>query len=324
LIWVYADLALDEEYLVTGVTISITKPSGARLWVSFEGETSQMRVEELVLSGPTSKITQFSQALNKGDISLDFHLLPDKQGIKGPGNWQFSIASVIGESDQMRQWGLMVERAEPDVVTVTATELIPRSLTIKCEDENNSPLIAQKITPAQVEMWVPQGWVGDALVKLTSEEVRQARSFAVSKIPTIRVGGETWQVQKSVEVTMPQDALRESSIQNVKLGIKFSLLMQGKYEVVIEEPDLAKIIGSPISVQATPEARQAYENQRYQVILELDDSLQNAEPGTVHEQELIYNFPQEYVRKGEIMLSPAQTPLIAKFKLVPISSRLTP
>jgi hypothetical protein len=324
LIWVYADLALDEPYTVQGATISITKPAGARLWVSFEDETSKMEIEKLVLSGPRSRVSQFSQALNKGNVSLDFPLFPDRQNIREQGRWPISVASVINDSEQMRQWGLRVEESDPENVTLTAAELIQKILNVRCEDENGAVLASQNVDPARIEVSVPEDWGGDAFVRLTAQEIRQARSFAVEKIPLVRVGEEEWQAQKSVKVTMPADTLREGTIQNVTLGVTYSLVMQGKYTVVIEDQDLANIIG-PILVKATPEAREEYENNtRYQVMLEIDDSLLSEELDKVHEQELIYNFPEEYVSKGEIVLSPTQTPVIAKFKLVPVASEPSP
>jgi hypothetical protein len=324
LIWVYADLALDEQYEVYNATLTITRLSGARLWVSFEGESSTRQIKSLVLGGPASKITQFVQELNKGNISLDFPLFPDRQNIREQGRWPVSVASVINDSEQMRQWGLRVEESDPENVTVTAAELVQKTVNIRCEDENGAVLASQNIDPAQIEVSVPDDWGGEAYVRLTAQEVRQARSFAVEKIPLVRVGEEEWQAQRSVKVTMPADTLREGTIQNVTLGVTYSLVMQGKYTVVIEDQDLANIIG-PILVKATPEAREEYENNtRYQVILEIDDSLLGEEFDKVHEQELIYNFPEEYVSRGEIILSPTQTPVIAKFKLVPVASEPSP
>jgi hypothetical protein len=319
LIWVYADLALDDKYPISSATISVSRSASARLWVSFEDQSSSIMIKNLILSGPASKISQFSQELSKGAVSLDFFLVPDKQGINEPGNWPISVASVINDSEQMRKWGLMVESSEPENITVTAARLVQKTLNVKCVDENDGPLTAQKVDPAQVEMWVPDDWVGDAIVKLASEDIRHARSFAVEKVPYIRVGQKSWEARDTVKVSMPADTLKEGTIQNVTLGITYSLIMQGKYRVEIEDEDLPNLIG-PISVKATPEARQAYENMRYQLILEIDDSYQSEEPGKILERQLTYNFPPEYVRTGEITVAPTQTPVTAKFKLVPIPS----
>jgi hypothetical protein len=316
LIWIYADLAIDEEYTIPSATISITRPSDATLWVSFEEESSSIQINNLKLSGPASRISQFRQAVNNGNVSLNFSFLPDKQGIREPGDWAIPIDSVLSDSEMMREWGFMVVSSEPDIITVTATELVPRRLVVKCEDENSGPLQAQKIEPAEVEIWLPEDRVGDALVRLTPEEIRQARSFAVEKVPSVRFGEEIWLAQRSVKVLLPQDALKEGTIQNVTLGIIYGLNMDGKYRVEIE--NLTEVIGQ-ITVQATPQAREDYENMRYQVILEIDDKFEGEEPGKILEQPLVYNLPPEHVRKGEIIVAPTQTPVTARFKLIPLT-----
>ncbi|MHC4130533.1 MAG: hypothetical protein ACYSSP_01105 [Planctomycetota bacterium] len=317
LIWVYADLALDDEFTVPSATVSITRPAGSTLWVSFEGETSSIQVDNINLSGPASKISQFRQALNDGNVSLNISFLPEKQGIREEGNWPISIISVIGDSELMREWGLMVESSDPDTITVAAMELVPKRLAVVCVDENGNPLTAQKIEPPEVEILVPKDWVGDALVRLTSVEARQARSSAVDKAPFVRVGQEIWIGQSSVKVLLPQDTLKEGTVQNVTLGITYSLNMQGRYRVEVE--NLTEVIGQ-ITVQTTPQAREDYANMRYQVILEIDDRFEGEEPGKTLEQPLIYNLPTEHVRKGEIAISPTQAPVNAKFKLIPITS----
>ncbi|MHC4759631.1 MAG: hypothetical protein ACYTE8_13365, partial [Planctomycetota bacterium] len=312
LIWVYADLALDEPYDISKATISIIRPPEAQLWVSFEDESSTFEIQDLTLTGPASRITQFGQSLNEGNISLDFPLLPNMHGISGPGNWTVSVSSVISDNERMRDWGLMVESSEPEEIVLSAVELIPRQMPVVCTDENGGPLAGEQIEPATVEVLVPSDWMREVYVRLTSEEIRQARSFAIDKTPSFRVGEEVWQAQSSVKVTMPQDALDIGTIQNVKLGIIFSQVTQGKYRVEVE--NLTEVLG-PITVQSTPAAKEAYGSMLFQVILEIDDSLEG-EIGTVLEKELIYNLPSEYVSKGEIVAP--QTPVIAKFELIPI------
>jgi hypothetical protein len=54
----------------------------------------------------------------------------------------------------------------------------------------------------------------------------------------------------------------------------------------------------------------------YQVRLEIDDD--DAKSTEPQRKALVYNFPEEYVRRDEIRLN--QQPVIAQFKLVPLSS----
>jgi hypothetical protein len=73
---------------------------------------------------------------------------------------------------------------------------------------------------------------------------------------------------------------------------------------------------SPISINATPEAKWAYENMAYQVRLEINDD--DAKSTEAQRKPVVYNFPDEYVRRDEIRLN--QQPVTAQFKLIPLSS----
>ena len=64
LIWVWADLALDEELTVSTATISIIR-SNPKFWVSFD-DASSVPVEEIVLKGPLRKIAEISKKLEEG------------------------------------------------------------------------------------------------------------------------------------------------------------------------------------------------------------------------------------------------------------------
>jgi hypothetical protein len=72
-----------------------------------------------------------------------------------------------------------------------------------------------------------------------------------------------------------------------------------------------------IRIRATQEARTAYEAQRFQVMVEIDDDDRDGEPVT---RLLKYNLPEEYVRLGEIKLDPNHEVVEAKFILIPVSS----
>jgi hypothetical protein len=74
-----------------------------------------------------------------------------------------------------------------------------------------------------------------------------------------------------------------------------------------------------VAIRATPEARRAYDNMRFQAILEIDDSDKDIGAQEARKQ-LIYNFPEEFVRKDEIILN--QPPVQARFRLVPLPAEV--
>ncbi|MFC1738733.1 hypothetical protein ACFL1G_06770 [Planctomycetota bacterium] len=317
LIWIWVDLKLDEEYAVKGAVVRISESPDPELWVSFQGKSS-VPIESIVVRGPASKITNLKQNLSEGPSSLEFVLFPEQRQITSPGRYPVNAASVLRESDQMEQWGLTVESCEPQTVMVEASKLVEKSLSVKCVNDNGTPLTAQKIEPAQVQMSVPEDWVGQATVELSASEITQARAMPVEKTPYVRLpGGQIKNAAESVAITMPADSLQRGTVTNVKLGIIYSLNLQGEYKAKID--NMTEVLGN-ILVRATPEAKRAFEDMRYQVVLEIDDSYKDADPDIVQKEELIYNLPSDFVMKGEIVLDPQQQPISAQFKLVPVGS----
>jgi len=77
----------------------------------------------------------------------------------------------------------------------------------------------------------------------------------------------------------------------------------------------------PIAVRATEAAKSAYEGQPYPLmtLYIFDDDRKKA--AVVQSRAVVYNFPLDFVRKGEIeLIKNTQQPAEAKFKLIPLSS----
>ncbi|MHC4060402.1 MAG: hypothetical protein ACYSR6_02160 [Planctomycetota bacterium] len=175
----------------------------------------------------------------------------------------------------------------------------------------------QSVDPAKVDMLVPQDWAGSAAVKMTRGDIERAKVLAIEKIPYIKLsGGQLRKAATVVKVTIPEDTLPEQTIPTPRLGFAFGENLQGKYKVeVLNWPEVIGLI----RIRATPDAKRAYENMRWQVILEIeDDDLKLPEPTRLLE----YNFPEEYLRRNEIEL--IQPPVEARFKLVPLASTEAP
>ena len=67
-------------------------------------------------------------------------------------------------------------------------------------------------------------------------------------------------------------------------------------------------------------AKQAYEAMPYKLILEIyDGDARSVESAELIRRNLIYNFPAEYLRNGEIEPK-SQQPITARFKLIPLSA----
>jgi len=333
LIWVWADLAEDETLTLSNAAVTIAQSSGSNLWVSFD-ENSSVLIDNVVLKGSVSRIAEFGRKMKEDSAVFEFILDP-QQAITQADEDTFNIdvADMVRQNEQVRHYGLTVELCEPAMVTVNVVELVKKSLTVKCFDENGNEIKTKAIVPAQVEMFVPQDWDGEKLVAeavLSPLEESQARA-SVIKIPFIELGDERREAPLPVKITtsielgderreapLPvkittsgqEDRLSDYTITMVTMKFSTSSVLQG-YEVQVSNLD--QVIG-PIAIRATAEAKRAFENQPYQVRLEIDD----ADAASTEEirREIVYNFPEEFVRRDEIRLSQNQQPVEARFKLI--------
>ncbi|GAH52516.1 unnamed protein product, partial [marine sediment metagenome] len=123
-------------------------------------------------------------------------------------------------------------------------------------------------------------------------------------------------------ITTPiQEDPRSDCFVTATLAIALSPNLQGKYKVVVSNLDA---VMERIAIRATPDAKRAYELQPYapMTLYIFDD---DAQKGTEEQRrEVVYNFPPEFVRKGEIELKNPQQPAEAKFKLIPLPSAAAP
>ena len=321
LIWVWADLAVDEELSVTNASITVAKSASQDFWVSFNGEPSA-DVNKIVLKGPASKIAEVQRKLNDGTLDTKFFLNPEQEAAGGPGQRPLDVLSFLRQNDQIKRIGLSVISCEPETITVSVVKLVKKPLTIKCVDETRSTIKSAVIEPRQLDMFVPEDWSGEKLtanVLLTRREIDQARVSPVEKSPYIELApGQIRETQKTVKVSMPpsEDLLSDYTITTARLRFSLSPNLQGKYKVVVDNLD--EVIRT-ITIKATADAKRAYEKMPYQVILEIDD--EDAGSTEPLRRELIYNFPDEYLRKDEIRLN--QQPVTARFKLIPLPSAET-
>jgi hypothetical protein len=318
LIWVWADLALDDEQSFSGATITISK-SRSNLWISFRGEPT-VDINEIVLEGPVSKISEVKQIISNNPEKLKFNLDAEQHGFISPGEHPLNVREFLRESIWIRELGLTVKSCEPGVVDVNVVELVQKELTVRCIDGDGNPRRPESIEPEKVQMFVPRDWSGErlvALVNLTRGDIEKARSEEIVKTPYIvlATGQPPRRAATSVRIKMPPegDLLQQYTVKNPKLGYCFSYNLQGKYRVEVK--NLIYVLDIPI--RATSAAIQAYEeNTQYHVVLDIIDSDEYREGE--NQRVVRYNFPRSFVEKGEIFLD--KEPTEAIFMLERVSS----
>jgi hypothetical protein len=320
LIWVWADLALDETLSVSGAVITVDESAPNR-WVSIGGRTS-VPIDNIVLKGASFKIADVRRKIRDrapNAPSFEFFLDTEQEGMAEPNEYPaFDVRDFLRKSDQIRRFGLTVESCKPVNLTVKVALLLEKSLPVQCFDESGNSLAPESIDPSTVSMFVPEDWGRNepARVTLTAREIEQARAAPILATPYIELpDGRTRKSRTVVKVKiLPEESrLTRSPITTATLGYLLSANLQGKYKVDVS--NMNEVIGA-IQIRATEQARLAYEQMRYQVLLEIEET--DPESTEPIRRELIYNFPFEFRRKGEIMLD--QQPIVARFKLIRLPS----
>jgi len=320
LIWVSADLAKTEKVTVGNVRIRVGVGGSGQRWVSFlDAHESSVAIEEVVLKGSTSTVDKVKRQLRDGQRSLELFYNPQEEE-KGKKQYVLDVFDFLRRSEQIRKLGLTVESCKPEQVKVNVVELAKKQLTVKCFDQSRIPLKAESIEPSKVEMFVPADWEGERLtaeVRLGAGEIQQARTRedGVTKKPYVELGpGQRREASEQVTIKLVSEAeqLKDYTITSATLGRCLSANLQGSYRV--EVTNLEEVL-RPIAIKATEAAKQAYELQPFQIILYVfDDDKKSTDE---QRRKVVYNFPEDSVRKGEIILN--QQPVIARFKLTPLA-----
>jgi hypothetical protein len=315
LIWVWTDLYLDEELSVPRATISVAHTP--ELLVSFSGQPEAL-INNIQLKGPAKKISEVRRYLADGTLEFDFTLNPGLEGMISTGSRTLNVLDFLKRSDKIKEKelsDLTIEGCEPEIIDVSVVKLVKKPLEIDCFDENGVPVTVVSKNPEKVEMFVPEDSRLRAQVRLTSSNINQARLSEAIVFPYVelapgRIRNSTTPVR--VKMSPQADSLIEYPI-DATLGTVLSMNLVGEYDVDITNyNDLVSF-----SILATHEAKIAYENQPYQIILYILDDYAK-KPDEEQRREVVPDFPDEYIRKDQIRL---KNPLKeAKFKLIPLKS----
>jgi hypothetical protein len=321
LIWVWQDLALDEEFTVPNATIIVAN-SPSNLWVSFKNRRS-VSIENIKLKGPASKISEVRRKWNAGSLRMDFTLNPEREGMTTAGPRTLNVLDFVKKSDKMKELpGLTIQSCEPEIIDVNVVELVEKQLDVECVNEDGALVEVESIEPAKVSMFVPTDSRLKARVRLTRREIENARETPIVKRPFVTFAtDQIRQVPTDVEIKIPTkaDSLTEYSIGVATLGITLSANLVGKYHVdVTNIPNVVH----PFTILASSEAKLAYENEPYQMNLYILDSDADQPPNREQRRRVVYNFPEEYLRRNEIRLK--DQPAEARFRLIKLPLPETP
>jgi hypothetical protein len=318
LIWVWADLALEEKVEGVAAVIEVKEMPSQDIWVTLESKT---RLEvRMTLSGPHAPIADLRRQMRPGGEPLAFSFDARQLGFAQPGKRSIDLVQFLQGQSELKGRGLDVVAVEPATAEVTVVPLEPKLLRVKLLDNNGLEILDyEKIEPDQITVPVPADWSGDklvAFVQLSPTSETAARQKAIERTPQIELApGIKKDADRTVTIKLRSEQLLKPKTISPVIGYAFSANLQGQYRVDINDEDLAKAMNG-ISYSATDAAETAFKAMPYQLLLMVEEKDKTA-TGLITRR-LIYNFPLESVEKDEIKpLSPAPE---VRFKLVPVTS----
>lgn len=308
LIWAWAFMSQEEEHDFTG-TLEVSPSTDPSLLVTFTlgGSNPQTKIplNPIVLKGTPTRIADLQKRyrlpLNHQDREqLNFFYNPQEQGRTTEGTFTLDLIEYLQKTNKIQEMVLTLESCEPKQVDVHIEQLENKKIPIQCVDEYGSEISGADPKPAFVNMYVRKGFNGSATAALTRQQIEVARKQPVSVRPYVNLGiaGVTRIAEEPVEVTIQsEELLRRRSFQTPRpVGILMSQKLQNAYSVTIVNEDE---LPSTFFILASDEAFNAYKKvdlPRYIIITESDViDISQTRP-----KKIVYNFPSDYVRSGEI------------------------
>jgi len=249
---------------------------------------------------------------------MTFYYDPKEFGHNRSGKYIIDVAEFVRQNPKVREYALTLELCVPEKLEVTVEKLEKKLLVVQCVDETGGSVNPETVEPAQVEISVRSGYSGSAMVMLTPQQVERAKKLPVSIKPYVEIAsGKRRYADRLVQITLSATEKLEPMVIQPAIGYIVNPAMIGKFKIeLLNETELKTIT----NIRFTEKAYEAYKKQKYQFLIEIrdgDESLPEIPPRAV-----IYNFPQEYVKSGQI--EAPNPPHQAQLKLTPITSPAAP
>ena len=326
LIWTWAYMSQEKEYSLTG-TLEVASSTDPSLLVTFSLSSSGQRTEipltSLTLKGSPSRIQDLLKRhrlpLSHQDRErLDFYFDPQEYG-RTEGTYTLNLLDFLQKNSKTRELGLTLESVIPADIDVHVEQLINKKVPVQCLDENGLPVPGAIPEPALVNIYVRKGFNESATATLTQQQIALARKQAVTVQPYVNLGvaDVTRESESPVNITIQsEELLKPRYFQTTKpVGIIMSPELQKQYRVTIENDDE---IRKNTYLFATDEAFTAYQNVAYPYLIEVRES-DVINLSQIPPKQVIYNFPPEYVRSGEIKLDDSKVSILARIKIEEIN-----
>jgi hypothetical protein len=318
LIWAWAYLSLEREVSLWG-SIEVSPATGPELLATFKGGDSSFPIK-LTFKGPPAKVSEIERLyraalMDPKQERLVFYYLPQDFGHTQTDTYTLDLLEFIRTNPAYQEMALTLEACEPARLEVDVEALVKKQLPVQCLNESGTPLKAADIKPGQVAMYVQSAYTGPAYIQLSSQQIEAARKSPIRQRPYVSFGltGPRRMSAEEVRISLPTtEELNEYPFQPQNIGFIFSRnsTIPAKYRIQIEnESDLRTI-----QIRATEEALNAYQKMRQHLLIEIRND--DANLTEIPAREVIFNFPEEFVRSGQIEATASKS---ATIKLVPLT-----
>ncbi|MBN1817084.1 MAG: hypothetical protein JW828_06960 [Sedimentisphaerales bacterium] len=317
LIWAYAYLALEETVQRTG-SLALEKPP-PQLLVSFVDREGPVNLD-LVLKGSASRVAEFKKRWrlapeDPDKESLDFYYDVIRESASDVGLHSVDVFEFLQQSEKLKDLGLSINSCSPETVEVRVQQLIEKEMVVQVRNTRGQTVLHETVDPALVRMYVLPEYDGPAIVTLTDQQIEQARRIAQKARPYVLLGNRRTEAEQQVNIVLPsvEQTLKIRPFQPSRIGYLISPTLQGRFDVQLINPDELR---SSTSIKASDTAMDAYDKSLFHIYILIRDEDVGADPQDGVTRAVLYNFPSDYIRSGEILLN--QEPRQARFRLVPL------
>lgn len=317
LIWAWAYLSLERQVSLWG-SIELSPAAGPEYLVSIAGGDTSFPIK-LTFKGPPSKVSEIERQYRAALMdplhgTLVYYYLPQDFDHTQTNTYTLDLLELIRKSPAYQEMALTLEACDPPRVDVSVEVLVEKQLVVQCLDESGTPLQAADIKPGQIPMYVRPDYTGPAVIRLSAQQIAAARRSPIRQRPYVDMGPAVPRrfASEEVRISLPAtEQLNPYVFQPQSIGFVFSRNTQGRFRVQIEnESDLRTV-----QLRATEAAYAAYQRMRHHLLIEIRD--EDAALTEIPPRPVIFNFPPEFVRGGQIEATSSHT---ATIRLIPIPS----
>jgi hypothetical protein len=322
LIWAWAYMKIQKPLSRSGsLEVSTSIDPGTLVMFSLNDGASyqtEIPLTSLNFKGTPSKVSDLSKRYelppgHEDKERLDFYYDPGER----TESYTLELLDYLQKSSKVQELALTLESCTPTQVDVKIEKLVEKELPVECVDKDGLELKGAYSDPSVVKIYVRKDYLPEsAIVVLSPQLIETAREEAVPVTPYVELGiaKVRRESQTSVQVKLrTEDRLKEFPFQPTSIGFLMSPEIAGNYKV--ELTNEIKLTERTL-FNATDKAMDAYKKMPFHILIEIRDG-DELQP-EIPPRPVIYNFPPEFVRSGEIELAD-ELRKEAKIKIEPLN-----